>query len=85
MLMAGAISIDMSHHWYDILAGAILGSCIALLCYKNTYAAVFNYRRNHIPLSNTRRMSKERLDMLEERYYDTRLGFPVFPKETTLS
>ncbi|RVD81250.1 uncharacterized protein DFL_009121 [Arthrobotrys flagrans] len=49
VLMAGARSIDLSHHWCAILAGAILGILVAILCYRNAYAAVFDYR-NHVPL-----------------------------------
>lgn len=41
--------LDMSHNWYDILAGAILGTMTALAAYRATYASVWDYRTNHIP------------------------------------
>ncbi|KAK6517330.1 hypothetical protein TWF281_003987 [Arthrobotrys megalospora] len=85
--MAGAISIDMSHHWYDILAGAILGSLVAILCYRNAYAAVFDYRWNHVPLEASSRgegWGSEGTKGVERYEYQVRNGFPKFHKRKEL-
>ncbi|KAJ6256474.1 hypothetical protein Dda_8336 [Drechslerella dactyloides] len=75
-LMGGAISADMSHHSYDIVGGAILGSFVAALVYRNTYASLFDPRTNHIGLSSSRRF----VQRSDEEYleYRTHFGFPVF-------
>ncbi|KAL1902422.1 hypothetical protein Sste5346_001402 [Sporothrix stenoceras] len=49
-LIGGALTIDAFHNWYDILAGAIIGTTMAFSAYRMTYAAVFDPRYNHIPL-----------------------------------
>ncbi|KAF3931079.1 hypothetical protein ABW20_dc0106310 [Dactylellina cionopaga] len=76
VLMAGAISTDMSHHWYDILGGAILGIFIAFLTYRNMYASIFDPRTNHIGLDSSRRFQSR--PEVEYQDYDTRFGFPIF-------
>ena len=50
-LIAGALTIDEFHNWYDCLAGAIIGTMTAYACFRMSYAAVWDYRYNHIPLS----------------------------------
>lgn len=36
---------------YDILAGAIIGTVMAFSAYRMTYAAIWDWRINHIPLN----------------------------------
>ncbi|KAG0278810.1 hypothetical protein BGZ96_002239 [Linnemannia gamsii] len=50
-LIAGALTIDQFHHWYDVVAGAIIGSVMAFSSYRMTYAAIWDWRYNHIPLN----------------------------------
>ncbi|KAK4163818.1 phosphatidic acid phosphatase type 2/haloperoxidase [Cladorrhinum sp. PSN259] len=50
-LIAGALTIDEFHHWYDVLAGAIIGTIFAFSAYRMTFASVWDWRYNHIPLS----------------------------------
>ncbi|KAJ4256206.1 hypothetical protein NW762_009284 [Fusarium torreyae] len=50
-LIGGALTIDEYHNWYDILAGAIIGTVMAFSAYRMTYAAVWDWRYNHIPLN----------------------------------
>jgi len=50
MIMACALSITQDHHWYDILVGSIIGTLAAFASYRVLYAAVFDWRFNHIPL-----------------------------------
>ncbi|CAK7225353.1 hypothetical protein SBRCBS47491_005859 [Sporothrix bragantina] len=53
-LIGGALTIDAFHNWYDILAGAVIGTTMAFSAYRVTYAAVFDCRYNHIPLNRNR-------------------------------
>lgn len=50
-LIGGALTIDEFHNWYDILAGAIIGTVMAFSAYRMTYAAIWDWRINHIPLN----------------------------------
>lgn len=50
-LIGGALTIDEYHNWYDIIAGAIIGTVMAFSGYRMTYAAVWDWRYNHIPLN----------------------------------
>lgn len=51
VLIGGALTIDEFHNWYDILAGAIIGTMMAFSAYRMTYAAIWDWRINHIPLN----------------------------------
>ncbi len=50
-LIAGTLTVDRSHNWYDIIAGAIIGIVFAFSAYRMVYAAIWDYRMNHIPLN----------------------------------
>lgn len=50
-LIAGSLTIDEYHNWYDCLAGAIIGTFFAFSAYRMVYASVFDFRFNHIPLT----------------------------------
>ncbi|QRV72818.1 lipid phosphate phosphatase 1 [Ceratobasidium sp. AG-Ba] len=49
-LIGGVLTVDNSHHWYDVLAGGIIGITVALAAFRMSYASVWDYRFNHIPL-----------------------------------
>lgn len=49
-LIGGALTIDEFHNWYDILAGAIIGTMFAFSSYRMCYASIWDWRNNHIPL-----------------------------------
>ncbi|KAF2027400.1 PAP2-domain-containing protein [Setomelanomma holmii] len=49
-LIGGALTIDNYHNWYDILAGAFIGTIMAFSAYRMVYASVWDFRFNHIPL-----------------------------------
>ncbi|KAL2023309.1 hypothetical protein VTK56DRAFT_3047 [Thermocarpiscus australiensis] len=51
VLMAAALTIDQAHNWYDILAGIAIGTAVAFMSYRVCYAAVWDWRYNHIPLT----------------------------------
>lgn len=54
VLLACALSITQDHHWYDILVGSVIGTVMAFASYRICYAAVFDWRYNHIPLRRDR-------------------------------
>lgn len=50
-LIAGALTIDEYHNWYDCLAGAIIGTIFAFSSYRMVYCSIWDWRTNHIPLN----------------------------------
>ncbi|KAM5376761.1 hypothetical protein ACJZ2D_005384 [Fusarium nematophilum] len=50
VLIAGSLTIDAAHNWYDIVGGAVIGSVMACASYRCTYAAVWDWRFNHLAL-----------------------------------
>ncbi|KAJ3288851.1 hypothetical protein HK104_007912 [Borealophlyctis nickersoniae] len=54
LLFATLISLsrllDHTHHWYDILSGAIIGALMAVFAYRMMYASIWDPRHNHVPL-----------------------------------
>jgi membrane-associated phospholipid phosphatase len=49
-LISCSLSIDAAHNWYDIVVGIILGTAFAFGNYRFFYAAIWDWRFNHIPL-----------------------------------
>ncbi|GAA5831664.1 hypothetical protein JCM5353_000997 [Sporobolomyces roseus] len=49
-LIAGSLTIDEYHHWYDVLIGSLIGSSSALAAYRMSYASIWDFRFNHLPL-----------------------------------
>lgn len=50
-LIAGSLTIDEFHNWYDCVAGAIIGTVMAFSAYRMVYASIWDFRFNHIPLN----------------------------------
>lgn len=50
VLIAGSLTIDEFHNWYDVVAGGIIGTVMAFSAYRMVYAAIWDFRFNHIPL-----------------------------------
>ncbi|KAK4184671.1 phosphatidic acid phosphatase type 2/haloperoxidase [Podospora australis] len=50
-LIGGALTIDEFHHWYDVFAGAVIGTVMAFSAYRMTFASIWDWRWNHVPLS----------------------------------
>jgi diacylglycerol diphosphate phosphatase/phosphatidate phosphatase len=50
-LIAGALTIDEFHNWYDVVAGAIIGTAMAVSAYRMVYASVWDFRFNHVPVA----------------------------------
>ncbi|KAL7625842.1 hypothetical protein AAE478_005065 [Parahypoxylon ruwenzoriense] len=49
-LIAGALTIDEFHNWYDVVAGGIIGAVMAFSAYRMCYAAIWDWHWNHVPL-----------------------------------
>lgn len=49
-LIGGALTIDEFHNWYDVFAGAVIGTTMSFSAYRMVYASVWDFRFNHIPL-----------------------------------
>lgn len=50
-IVGGLLTVDETHNWYDVVAGAIIGIMFAFAAYRIMYAAIWDYRINHIPLN----------------------------------
>ncbi|EJD40524.1 acid phosphatase/Vanadium-dependent haloperoxidase [Auricularia subglabra TFB-10046 SS5] len=50
VLIAGALTIDEFHNWYDVVAGALIGTATALVAFRQTFASVWDFRFNHLLL-----------------------------------
>jgi diacylglycerol diphosphate phosphatase/phosphatidate phosphatase len=50
-LIGGALTIDEYHNWYDVAAGATIGTIMAFSSYRMVYASIWDWRFNHIPLN----------------------------------
>lgn len=50
VLIAGSLTIDAAHNWYDIIGGSLIGIIMAYASYRTCYAAVWDWRFNHLPL-----------------------------------
>ncbi|KAJ4286011.1 hypothetical protein N0V88_008164 [Collariella sp. IMI 366227] len=53
-LMAACLTIDQAHNWYDIVGGSLIGITVAFMVYRVCYAAVWDWRFNHVPLRKNR-------------------------------
>ncbi|KPI41251.1 Lipid phosphate phosphatase 1 [Cyphellophora attinorum] len=51
VLIAGSMTISEYHHWYDVVAGGIIGTVMAASAYRMVYASIWDFRFNHIPMT----------------------------------
>ncbi|KAI7553482.1 hypothetical protein KC331_g1206 [Hortaea werneckii] len=56
-LIGGALTVDEFHNWYDIIAGAAIGTIMAVSAFRMVYASIWDFRYNHIPLMRHRPMT----------------------------
>ncbi|PVH80782.1 PAP2-domain-containing protein [Cadophora sp. DSE1049] len=49
-LIGGSMYISYQHHAYEVVIGMVIGIVVGALGYRSSYAAVFDFRYNHIPL-----------------------------------
>ncbi|KAI7465773.1 hypothetical protein KC351_g14821 [Hortaea werneckii] len=57
VLIGGALTIDEFHNWYDIIAGAVIGTVMAVSAFRMVYASIWDFRYNHVPLMRHRPMA----------------------------
>ncbi|KAI7282394.1 hypothetical protein KC345_g3574 [Hortaea werneckii] len=57
VLIGGALTIDEFHNWYDIVAGAVIGTVMAVSAFRMVYASIWDFRYNHVPLMRHRPMT----------------------------
>jgi membrane-associated phospholipid phosphatase len=50
LLIACSLTIDAAHNWYDIVAGSAIGILTSLAAYRASYAAIWDWRYNHLAL-----------------------------------
>jgi len=41
------------HNWYDVLAGAVIGTMTAFVAFRQTFASIWDFRFNHLRLPRT--------------------------------
>ena len=49
-LIAASLTVDEFHNWYDCVGGAVTGTFCAFIAYRKTFAAIWDFRFNHILL-----------------------------------
>ncbi|KAH6677193.1 putative lipid phosphate phosphatase 1 [Halenospora varia] len=74
-LIAGALTIDEYHNWYDCLAGAIIGTIMAFSAYRMVYASIWDWRTNHIPLNRAAPFTGGRGAELEHATFTRKVGW----------
>jgi hypothetical protein len=50
LVIACSLTIDAAHNWYDIVAGSMIGLLTSLAAYRSSYAAIWDWRYNHLAL-----------------------------------
>ncbi|KAF9870676.1 pap2 superfamily protein [Colletotrichum karsti] len=60
-LMACIIIVDRAHHWYDVVVGIAIGITTAFASFRRSYAAIWDWRYNHIPLKRHSSFIEEEL------------------------
>jgi diacylglycerol diphosphate phosphatase / phosphatidate phosphatase len=73
-LIAGALTIDEFHNWYDCLAGAVIGTVMAFSAYRMVYASIWDWRTNHIPLNRSSAFSADNAE-LHNAVFSRRVGW----------
>ena len=66
-LVAGSLTIDEFHHWWDVVAGAVIGTSMAFAAFRFVYAGVWDWRVNHIPLVRSPEWEVEERDAVFSR------------------
>ena len=79
VLIGGALTIDEFHNWWDVFAGAVIGTTMALSSYRMVYASVWDFRCNHVPLmrnvSFTYGASADGFDAFHSAYWTRQAGW----------
>ncbi|KAK4222667.1 lipid phosphate phosphatase 1 [Podospora fimiseda] len=74
-LLAACLTIDQAHNWYDIVAGAAIGTMTSVMSYRICYAAVWDWRYNHVPLTRDRVFDYAAAEVRERATFVRKLGW----------
>ncbi|KAI1271811.1 phosphatidic acid phosphatase type 2/haloperoxidase [Xylaria sp. FL0933] len=77
VLIGGALTIDEFHNWYDVFAGAIIGTMMAFTAYRMCYAAIWDWRFNHIPLNRSQACMYTADGELADAVFTRKVGWGV--------
>jgi len=53
--------VDYTHHWYDIVAGAVIGTIFAVATFRMHYCSVFDAATNHLLLPRKKKTTNQNL------------------------
>ena len=67
LVVCGSLTVNNAHHVGDILAGCVIGAVSALSAYRASYAAIWDWRYNHIPLKNGVPFKYAEMPVVEKR------------------
>jgi diacylglycerol diphosphate phosphatase/phosphatidate phosphatase len=59
-LIAASLTVDEFHNWYDCLGGAVTGTLCAFIAYRKTFAALWDFRFNHVLLPRATSLAHRR-------------------------
>ncbi|KAK3983885.1 phosphatidic acid phosphatase type 2/haloperoxidase [Cladorrhinum sp. PSN332] len=74
-LLAACLTVDQAHNWYDIVAGAAIGTMTSFMAYRICYAAVWDWRYNHIPLTRDRVFDYAAAEVRDRATFVRKLGW----------
>jgi len=74
-LQAACLTIDQVHNWYDIVAGAAIGTLTSFMAYRICYAAVWDWRYNHIPLTRDQVFDYAAAEVRDRATFVRKLGW----------
>ncbi|KAK4031459.1 lipid phosphate phosphatase 1 [Parachaetomium inaequale] len=76
-LMAACLTVDQAHNWYDVCMGVLIGTIVAFMVYRVSYAAVWDWRYNHIPLRHRQVFDYAALapEVMERALFVRKLGW----------
>jgi membrane-associated phospholipid phosphatase len=76
-LMAACLTVDQAHNWYDVCMGVFIGTVVAFMVYRMCYAAVWDWRYNHIPLRHRHLFDYAALtpEVMERALFVRKLGW----------
>lgn len=61
-LIAASLTVDEYHNWYDCVGGAVTGTFCAFIAFRKTFAAIWDFRFNHILLPRSTALFHKRTE-----------------------
>jgi diacylglycerol diphosphate phosphatase / phosphatidate phosphatase len=60
IIFSGLLKAQNHNHWYDIVAGVIVGFASAVAVFRLSYGGVFDWKHNHKPMDKNKPMEKKK-------------------------